>query len=342
MNIKSLLEFCVNEIASDLHLSANQPPLLRIDGEVTATSFPPISEKHLQDMLGTIVPDIHRDGFEQGVEVDFCFNITEISRFRVHIYRQYGGLAAAFRCISLEVPSLEKLGLQDVYKSLSTLSSGLVVIAGPTGSGKSSSMAAMLDFLNNNERRHIVSIEDPIEFVHLSKKCLIHQREVGQHSESFASALRAALREDPDVIAIGELRDLETINLALTAAETGHLVLATLHTASAATSINRVIDVFPAAEQHTVRSMLSQSLRAIICQRLLKKSDSGRVLANEILMVNNAVSNLIREDKIAQIYSVMQTSQSRQMHTLEQNLEALAHGGEISIETAKRCFTKPF
>lgn len=340
MNIKSLLEFCVNEIASDLHLSANQPPLLRIDGEVTATSFPPISEKHLQDMLSTIVPDIHRDGFEQGVEVDFCFNITEISRFRVHIYRQYGGLAAAFRRIPLEVPSLEKLGLQDVYKSLSTVSSGLVVIAGPTGSGKSSSMAAMLDFLNNNKRRHIVSIEDPIEFVHLSKKCLIHQREVGQHSESFASALRAALREDPDVIAIGELRDLETINLALTAAETGHLVLATLHTASAATSINRVIDVFPAAEQDTVRSMLSQSLRAIICQRLLKKSDGGRVLANEILMVNNAVSNLIREDKIAQIYSVMQTSQSRQMHTLEQNVEKLVNDGQISVETAKQCSFK--
>ena len=340
MNIKSLLEFCVNELASDLHLSANQPPLLRIDGEVTPTNLPPISEKHLQDMLGTLVPDAHRGSFEQGVEIDFCFDIAGLARFRTHIYRQHGGIAAAFRCIPLEVPILEQLGLGEPYASLSSLPNGLVVLAGPTGSGKSSSMAAMLDFLNNNKRRHIVSIEDPIEFVHLSKKCLIHQREVGQHSESFASALRAALREDPDVIAIGELRDLETINLALTAAETGHLVLATLHTASAATSINRVIDVFPAAEQDTVRSMLSQSLRAIICQRLLKKSDGGRVMANEILMVNNAVSNLIREDKIAQLYSVMQTSQSRQMHTLEQNVEKLVNDGQISVETAKQCSFK--
>ena len=340
MPLDSLLELCTNEFASDLHLSANQAPLLRIDGEVTPTNLPPISEKHLQDMLGSIVPDAHRGSFEQGVEIDFCFDLVGLSRFRTHIYRQHGGIAAAFRCIPLEVPTLEQLGLGEPYASLSSLPNGLVLLAGPTGSGKSTSMAAMLNFVNRNRRCHIVSIEDPIEFTHLNNKCLIHQRQVGRHSDSFAVALRAALRQDPDVIAIGEMRDLETIHLALTAAETGHLVIATLHTASAATSINRMIDVFPAAEKDTVRSMLSQSLRAVICQHLLEKRDGGRVMANEILMANNAVRNLIREDKIAQLYSVMQTSQSRQMHTLEQSVEKLVNDGQISVETAKQCSFK--
>ncbi len=335
VDIAQLLAFSVKNNASDLHLSAGVPPMIRVDGDVKRINMPALSHKEVHSMVYDIMNDKQRKDFEEFFETDFSFEIPKLARFRVNAFNQSRGAGAVFRTIPSEILSLDDLAAPPIFKDISMYPRGIVLVTGPTGSGKSTTLAAMVDYINDNKPDHILTIEDPIEFVHQSKKSLINQREVHRDTMGFAEALRSALREDPDVILVGEMRDLETIRLALTAAETGHLVFGTLHTSSAAKTIDRVVDVFPAAEKDMVRSMLSESLRAVISQTLLKRIGGGRIAAHEIMIGSPAIRNLIREGKIAQMYSAIQTGQAAGMQTLDQNLQELMTKGVISKEEAR-------
>ncbi|MFJ5447201.1 type IV pilus twitching motility protein PilT [Methylobacillus methanolivorans] len=336
MDISDLLAFSVKNKASDLHLSAGMPPLIRVHGDVRKINVPPLDHSAVHDMVYDIMNDGQRKVYEETLECDFSFEIPNLARFRVNAFNQNRGAGAVFRTIPSKVLTMEQLGCPPIFREIAQNPRGIVLVTGPTGSGKSTTLAAMVDYINENEFGHILTVEDPIEFVHTSKKCLINQREVGPHTLSFSNALRSALREDPDVILVGEMRDLETIRLALSAAETGHLVFGTLHTSSAAKTIDRIVDVFPAAEKEMVRSMLSESLRAVISQTLCKtKDEQGRVAAHEIMIGTPAIRNLIRENKIAQMYSAIQTGQNVGMQTLDQNLQDLVRRNVISLAEAR-------
>lgn len=335
MDIAELLAFSVKNKASDLHLSAGLPPMIRVDGDVRRINVPAFDQKTLHALIYDIMSDRQRKDYEEFLEVDFSFEIPGLARFRVNAFNQNRGSGAVFRTIPTEILSLEDLNAPAVFTDLINVPRGLILVTGPTGSGKSTTLAAMVDHVNKTEHGHILTIEDPIEFVHQSNKCLVNQREVHRDTHGFNEALRSALREDPDYILVGELRDLETIRLALTAAETGHLVFGTLHTSSAAKTIDRIIDVFPAGEKPMVRSMLSESLRAVVSQTLLKRIGGGRVAAHEIMVGIPAIRNLIREDKIAQMYSAIQTGQSHGMQTLDQCLLDLVNRGAITRKAAQ-------
>jgi len=335
MNIQELLNFSVKSKASDMHLSAGMPPLIRVDGDIRRIDVPSLDHKAVHGLIYEIMNDKQRKNYEKDLECDFSFEIPNLARFRVNAFVQNRGAGAVFRTIPSKILSMEQLGMGEIFKKISEVPRGLVCVTGPTGSGKSTTLAAMVDYINTNHYHHVLTIEDPIEFVHESKKCLVNQREVYRDTLGFAEALRSALREDPDIILVGELRDLETIRLALTAAETGHLVFGTLHTTSAAKTIDRVVDVFPAAEKAMVRSMLSESLQAVVSQALLKKVGGGRVAAHEIMIGTSAIRNLIREDKIAQMYSAIQTGAQLGMQTLDQCLKTLIQKGVVSREEAK-------
>jgi twitching motility protein PilT len=335
MDIAELLAFSVKHNASDLHLSSGLPPMIRVDGDIRRINVPALEHKVVHALVYDIMNDKQRKDFEEFLETDFSFEIPGLARFRVNAFNQARGASAVFRTIPSKVLTLEDLGCPQTFKDIVDVPRGLVLVTGPTGSGKSTTLAAMMDYKNDNDYSHILTIEDPIEFVHSSKKCLINQREVHRDTLGFAEALRSALREDPDIILVGELRDLETIRLALTAAETGHLVFGTLHTSSAAKTIDRIIDVFPAGEKSMVRSMLSESLRAVIAQTLLKKIGGGRIAAWEIMVGTPAIRNLIREDKVAQMYSAIQTGQAAGMQTMDQALKELVQKGIVSRLDAK-------
>jgi twitching motility protein PilT len=341
MDITELLSFTVQQGASDLHISAGMPPIIRVDGEVRRIKLPSLDHKQVHTLIYDIMNDKQRKEYEDVLETDFSFEVPGLARFRVNAFNHNRGAGAVFRTIPSKVLTLDDLDMGKVFRDLSDLPRGLVLVTGPTGSGKSTTLAAMVDYVNDTRADHILTIEDPIEFVHESKKCLVNQREVHRDTHSFSNALRSALREDPDIILVGEMRDLETIRLALTAAETGHLVFGTLHTTSAAKTIDRVIDVFPAAEKDMVRSMLSESLMGVISQTLLKKPKGGRVAAHEIMIGTPAIRNLIREAKVAQMYSAIQTGASYGMKTLDQSLQELVQKGMISRETARERATNP-
>ena len=336
MDITQLLAFAVKNKASDLHLSTGLPPMIRVNGDVRRINVEPLDHKQVHDMVYDIMNDAQRKHYEETLDCDFSFEIQGLARFRVNAFNQMRGAAAVFRSIPSKILTLEQLNAPRIFADLVLKPRGLILVTGPTGSGKSTTLAAMINHLNETEYGHVLTVEDPIEFVHESKRCLINQREVGPHTLSFNNALRAALREDPDAILVGELRDLETIRLAITAAETGHLVLGTLHTSSAAKTMDRIIDVFPAGEKDMVRSMISESLVGIVSQTLCKLKDgSGRVAAHEILLGTPAVRNLIRENKIAQMYSTIQTSQAVGMQTLDQNLSDLLRRNLITSAEAR-------
>jgi twitching motility protein PilT len=335
MDIAELLAFSVKNNASDLHLSAGLPPMIRVDGDMRRINVPPLEHRAVYALTYDIMNDKQRKDYEEFLETDFSFEIPGVARFRVNAYNQKRGAAAVFRTIPSKVLSLEDLQAPDIFRRVVDVPRGLVLVTGPTGSGKSTTLAAMIDYINDKEYAHILTIEDPIEFVHVSKRCLVNQREVHRDTLGFSEALRSALRQDPDIILVGEMRDLETIRLALTAAETGHLVFGTLHTTSAAKTIDRIVDVFPAAEKTMVRSMLSESLRSVISQTLLKKTGGGRIAAHEIMIGTPAIRNLIREDKVAQMYSSIQTGQAHGMQTLDQCLKELLKRGLISKADAR-------
>ncbi|NNJ72875.1 MAG: type IV pilus twitching motility protein PilT [Enterobacterales bacterium] len=335
MDITELLAFSVKNRASDLHLSADLPPMIRVDGDVRRVNIPPLDHKTVHGLIYDIMNDKQRKDYEEFYETDFSFELPGVARFRVNAFNQNRGAAAVFRTIPSDVLTLEDLGAPSIFKDISDKPRGLVLVTGPTGSGKSTTLAAMIDYINDSRYEHILTIEDPIEFVHESRKCLMNQREVHRDTLGFNEALRSALREDPDIILVGELRDLETIRLALTAAETGHLVFGTLHTTSAAKTIDRIIDVFPAAEKGMVRSMLSESLQAVIAQTLMKKIGGGRIAAHEIMIGTPAIRNLIREDKVAQMYSAIQTGLNVGMQTLDQCLKDLLNKGLVTRKDAR-------
>ena len=335
VDIAQLLAFSVKSNASDLHLSAGVPPMIRVDGDVKRVNMPALTHKDVHSMIYDIMNDKQRKDFEEFLETDFSFEIPKLARFRVNAFNQSRGAGAVFRTIPSDILTLEDLQAPIIFKDISMYPRGIVLVTGPTGSGKSTTLAAMVHHVNENKPDHILTIEDPIEFVHESKRSLINQREVNRDTLGFSEALRSALREDPDVILVGEMRDLETIRLALTAAETGHLVFGTVHTSSAAKTIDRIVDVFPAQEKEMVRSMLSESLRAVISQTLLKRTGGGRIAAHEIMIGTPAIRNLIREGKIAQMYSAIQTGQGQGMQTLDQNLQELMVKGLISKEEAR-------
>jgi twitching motility protein PilT len=335
MDITELLAFSAKQGASDLHLSAGLPPMIRVDGEVRRINLPALSHKEVHALVYDIMNDKQRKDFEEFLETDYSFEVPGVARFRVNAFNQNRGAGAVFRTIPSKVLTCDDLGMGQIFKDLATKPRGLVLVTGPTGSGKSTTLAAMLDYLNDNYYKHILTVEDPIEFVHQSKKSLVNQREVHRDTLGFNEALRSALREDPDVILVGEMRDLETIRLALTAAETGHCVFGTLHTTSAAKTIDRIVDVFPAEEKAMVRSMLSESLQGVISQTLLKKKGGGRVAAHEIMVGTPAIRNLIREDKVAQMYSAIQTGGSLGMTTMDQSLKTLVQKGLVTPEAAR-------
>ena len=334
MDIGELLAFGVKNGCSDLHLSAGMPPMIRVDGDVRKINVPIMDHKDVHDMVYDIMNDKQRKDYEEFLECDFSFEVPGLARFRVNAFNQNRGAGAVFRTIPSEILSLEQLNAPKIFEQISDTPRGVVLVTGPTGSGKSTTLAAMVNHKNETEYGHILTVEDPIEFVHQSKKCLINQREVHRDTLGFNEALRSALREDPDVILVGEMRDLETIRLALSAAETGHLVFGTLHTSSAAKTIDRVVDVFPAEEKDMVRAMLSESLKAVISQTLLKKQGGGRVAAHEIMIGTPAIRNLIRENKIAQMYSAIQTGQQFGMQTLDQNLQQLVQKNVVTRQEA--------
>ncbi len=335
MDITELLTASVRRGASDLHLSAGLAPMLRVDGEVWPLDGPALSPPQVADLLSPLLSQYQQKDFETSLETDFAFELPGVARFRVNVFKQDRGMGAVFRTIPAQVRSLESLGLGPVFQRIAELPRGLVLVTGPTGCGKSTTLAAMIDHLNRHRRQHILTLEDPIEFIHTPQLALINQRQVHRDTHSFSVALRSALREDPDVILVGELRDLETIRLALTAAETGHLVFGTLHTTSAAKTVDRLVDVFPAGEKATVRSMLSESLQAVVAQVLVKKVGGGRVAAHEIMLGTPAIRNLIREDKVAQMVSAIQTGGALGMKTLDMSLKALVGEGLVSLEDAR-------
>ncbi len=342
MDINELLAFSVQNKASDLHLSAGLPPIIRVDGEMRRLNVPELDHKTVHALVYDIMNDKQRKEYEENLEVDFSFEIEGLSRFRVNAFSQNRGAAAVLRTIPSDILTLDQLGAPDIFKQIIDQPTGIVLVTGATGSGKSTTLAAMVDHINSNQREHILTIEDPIEFVHQNKLSVLNQREVHRDTHSFSNALRSALREDPDVILVGELRDLETIRLAISAAETGHLVFGTLHTNSAPKTIDRIIDVFPAEEKSMVRSMLSESLRAVISQTLLKKVGGGRIAAHEIMVGIPAIRNLIREDKVPQMYSVIQTGQAHGMQTMDQCLQKLVAQGLVShTDAAALSIDKP-
>ncbi|WBA81132.1 MULTISPECIES: type IV pilus twitching motility protein PilT [Endozoicomonas] len=335
MDITELLAFSYKQGASDLHLSAGLPPIIRIDGDVRRINLPPMEQQEVHGLIYDIMNDKQRKDLEEHLEADFSFEVPGVARFRVNAFNQNRGAGAVFRAIPSKVLTMDDLGMGQVFKTIADKPRGLVLVTGPTGSGKSTTLAAMMDYINDTKYQHILTIEDPIEFIHTPKKCLVNQREVHRDTHSFSNALRSALREDPDIILVGEMRDLETIRLAMTAAETGHLVFGTLHTTSAAKTIDRIVDVFPAEEKSMVRSMLSESLQAVISQTLLKKNGGGRVAAHEIMLGTAGIRNLIREDKVAQMYSAIQTGGGLGMQTLDQCLTNLMKKGLISRDVAR-------
>ncbi|ULJ63663.1 type IV pilus twitching motility protein PilT [Wielerella bovis] len=336
MQITDLLAFGVKNKASDLHLSAGLPPMIRVHGDVRRINLPEMSAEDVGNMISSIMNDLQRKNYQQNLETDFSFELPNVARFRVNAFNTNRGPAAVLRTIPSKVLTLEELKAPRIFQKIADTPRGLVLVTGPTGSGKSTTLAAMIDYVNDNHAGHILTIEDPIEFVHQSKKCLVNQRELHEHTHSFANALKSALREDPDIILVGEMRDPETIGLALTAAETGHLVFGTLHTTSAAKTVDRIIDVFPAGEKEMVRSMLSESLRAVIAQTLLKTKDGkGRVAAHEIMVSTPAIRNLIRENKIVQMNSTIQTGQNFGMQTLDQCLQDLVRRNIVSLADAR-------
>jgi twitching motility protein PilT len=335
MDIAELLAFSVKNGASDLHLSSGLPPMIRVDGDIRRINVPPLDHKDVHALLYDIMNDKQRRDYEEFFETDFSFELPGVARFRVNAFNQDRGSAGVFRTIPSKVLTLEELGCPQFFQDVTRHPRGLILVTGPTGSGKSTTLAAMIDYVNSNDYSHILTVEDPIEFVHQSKKSLVNQREVHRDTLGFNEALRSALREDPDVILVGEMRDLETIRLALTAAETGHLVFGTLHTSSAAKTIDRIIDVFPAAEKDMIRSMLSESLQAVISQTLLKKIAGGRTAAWEIMVGTAAIRNLIREAKVAQMYSAIQTGRKEGMQTLDQHLQELVEKGIVARQTAR-------
>lgn len=336
MDIADLLTFVVKNKASDLHLSAGLSPMIRVNGELRRVNLPIINHDDMRKMIYTIMSEDQRRFYEENLECDFSFSIAQIARFRTNVFVQQRGIGAVFRVIPSDILSLEALKAPDIFKEIALQPRGLVLVTGATGSGKSTTLAAMVNYINENIRGHILTVEDPIEFVYEPKKCLITQREVGPHTFSFANALRSALREDPDIILIGEMRDLETIRLALTASETGHLVFGTLHTSSAAKTVDRIVEVFPGDEKEMMRSLLSESLRAVISQTLLKTKDgAGRVAAHEVMIGTPAIRNLIRENKIAQMYSAIQTGGQLGMQTLDANLQDLVRNNIVTVEEAR-------
>lgn len=335
MDISQLLSFGVKEGASDCHLSAGEPPMLRLHGDMKKVDMPPMTQEQVHSLVYDIMSDAQRKIFEENLECDFSFALGDISRFRVNVFLQNRGLAAVFRTIPTEILPLEKLGMPPIVRQLCDREKGLILVTGPTGSGKSTTLAGMIDYLNNLYEGHVITIEDPIEFVHKSKKCLVNQRELGVHTKSFANALRSALREDPDIVLVGEMRDLETIQLALTAAETGHLVFATLHTSSAPKTVDRIIDAFPPNQQAQVRTQLAEALEAVLTQTLVKKKTGGRAAAVEILVATTAIRNLIREQKLHQIPGLMQASQKEGMQTMDMALLDLATRGMITKAEAQ-------
>lgn len=335
MGIKELLAISVEQGASDLHLTAGMPPLIRVDGDIRRTDAPAMDHQQVQALIYECMNAGQRSSYEKFLETDFSFELENSGRFRVNAFVQHRGAAAVFRIIPSRILTIEQLELGETFRNIAETARGLVVVTGPTGSGKSTTLAAMIDHINDTRQEHILTIEDPIEFIHQSKLSLVNQREVHRDTRGFSEALRSALREDPDIILVGELRDLETIRLALTAAETGHLVFSTLHTNSAAKTIDRIIDVFPAAEKAVVRSMLSESLQAVIAQTLIKKIGGGRVAAHEIMIGTTAIRNLIREDKVAQMYSAIQTGAGSGMQTLDQCLQSLLARGLVTRESVR-------
>ncbi len=342
MDIQTLLRATVEAGASDLHMSAGMPPLIRVRGDMVRSPAPALTDADARIMLQTLMSDEQRKEFQTKRDIDFAFELPGLCRFRANIFEQRRGIGGVFRVIATKIKTLEELGTPRVLKDLSMKDHGLVLVTGPTGSGKSTTLAAMIDYVNSNRPGHIITIEDPIEFVHESKSCLINQREVGSHTDSFSSALRSALREDPDIILVGELRDLETTALAITAAETGHLVFGTLHTNSASKTIDRLIDIFPAERQSQVRTMVSESLEGVIAQTLIPTVDGkSRVAAIEILVGVSALRNLIREDKTTQIQSVMQVGGQHGMQTLDMALKELVITGKITREAALERSTNP-
>jgi len=336
MDITQLLTFMVNQKASDLHLSAGLPPMLRVNGDIVRINLPALSHEAIHSMVTGLMTEAQRATYAEKLELDLAYEVPNLSRFRVNAFNQNRGAGAVFRGIPSKILSLEQLGAPPIFAQLALKPRGLVLVTGPTGSGKSTTLAGMVNHLNENEAGHILTVEDPIEFVHQSKKSLINQREVSSHTHSFSAALKSALREDPDAILVGELRDLETIRLALTAAETGHLVFGTLHTSSAAKTIDRIVDVFAAEEKELIRSMLSESLEAVISQTLCKTADgTGRVAAHEIMLGTPAIRNLIRENKVAQMYSNIQTGNAVGMQTLDQCLTYLVKRKRITPAEAR-------
>ena len=334
MDITELLAFSVKNKASDLHLSAGLPPMIRVDGDIRRINIPSLDHKGVHALIYDIMNDKQRRDYEEFLETDFSFELPGVARFRVNAFNQERGAAAVFRTIPSVVLSLEDLKAPKFFEELCKKPRGLILVTGPTGSGKSTTLAAMINHINYNDYAHILTVEDPIEFVHDSQKSLVNQREVHRDTHGFNEALRSALREDPDIILVGEMRDLETIRLAMTAAETGHLVFGTLHTTSAAKTIDRIIDVFPAAEKEMIRAMLSESLQAVISQTLLKKIGGGRIAAHEIMVGSPAIRNLIREAKVAQMYSAIQTGRKEGMQTLDQNLKELVEKGLVTAQMA--------
>lgn len=340
MYIDELLTNSINMRASDVHLSVNMPPVVRIDGKLVRTDLPVLTRQSIEELLLPILSNEQRRQLEQTWELDMSYTVKNTGRFRLNIYKQCGTYAAAFRSINTTPPSFEDLGLKEVVKKICEKPRGLILVTGPTGSGKTTTLAAMIDYINSTRADHILTVEDPIEFIHTSKKGIVHQRELGQDTRSFANALKSALREDPDIILLGEMRDLETISLALTAAETGHLVFGTLHTSNAASTVDRIVDVYPEGQQTQIRIQLASSLVAVLSQTLLPKlledgvTKKGRVMAQEILLNNTAIANLIREGKTAQIYSILQTSTASGMQTLETALQALYKQKLITFEDA--------
>lgn len=334
MTIDELLTLAVKDGASDLHITAGLPPMLRVDGNIRPTNGSIASDSEVRGYINSVANAKQRQDYANCYDIDFAYCVANLARFRVNAFVQQRGAAVVFRVIPDKIPSLASIAAPNFCQQLCTSKNGLILITGVTGSGKSTTLAAMLNEINNNQAAHILTVEDPIEFVHSSQKSIINQRQVHSHTASFAAALRAALREDPDIIMVGEMRDLETVRLALTAAETGHLVLATLHTSSAAQTVGRIVDVFPTGEKDLIRSLLAQSLRAVISQTLLPKIGGGRVAAFEVMTASNAVRNLIREDKTAQIYSCLQSGAKDGMQTLDQDLRQLLNAGKIDHQTA--------